>query len=81
MYAPIIGSSDPNTTRPSVETPENIQRRTRKLYEEYESLRSDLLVEVKAVDERMIQPAQQAKELLLPMKKTIKKREEKKVCP
>jgi hypothetical protein len=79
LYAPIVGNSDPSNTRLSVATPEATLARTNRLYEEYESLRKDLLDEVGAVDDRMIQPAQQAKELLGPMKKTIKKREDRKV--
>lgn len=80
LYAPIIGSSDPASNRPGVPTPPETLARTNKLYEEYEDLRRDLLDEVNAVDDRMIRPAQQAKDLLAPMKKTIKKREDKKVC-
>ncbi|KAL1967718.1 hypothetical protein VTN77DRAFT_2975 [Rasamsonia byssochlamydoides] len=79
LYAPIIGSSDPSSNRKGVPTPPETLARTNKLYEEYEDLRRDLLVEVNAVDDRMIRPAQQAKDLLIPMKKTIKKREDKKL--
>lgn len=79
LYAPILGNSDASNARPSVATPETTLARTNRLYEEYESLRKDLLEEVSAVDDRMIQPAQQVKELLVPLKKTIKKREDKKV--
>lgn len=79
LYAPIIGSSDPASSRPGVPTPPETLSRTNKLHEEYEDLQKDLLVEVNAVDDRMIRPAQQAKDLLAPMKKTIKKREDKKV--
>ncbi|KAH8702427.1 SH3 domain-containing protein [Talaromyces proteolyticus] len=79
LYAPIVGSSDTSNTRPSVATPPAILARTNRLNEEYESLRTDLLEEVNAVDSRMIQPAQRAKELIAPLKKTIKKREDKKL--
>jgi len=82
LYAPIIGSSDPSSSRPGVPTPPETLARTNKLYEEYEDLRRDLLAEVNAVDDRMIRPAQEAKDFLQPLKKTIKKREDKKVsCP
>jgi hypothetical protein len=80
LYAPIVGNSGPSNTRPSEVTPEATLARTNRLYEEYESLRKDLLEEVGAVDDRMIQPAQQVKEFLMPLKKTIKKRDDKKVC-
>lgn len=53
--------------------------RTSRLSAEYEELKTDLLEEVNMVDERMIKPAIEAKEFLQPLKKTIKKREDKKV--
>lgn len=53
--------------------------RTHRLKEEYESLRVDLLAEINTVDDRMIKPAMEAKDYLQPMKKVIKKRDDKKV--
>ena len=53
--------------------------RTRRLNEEYGELRTDLLDEVNMVDERMIKPATEAREFLQPLKKIIKKRDDKKV--
>jgi hypothetical protein len=47
--------------------------------EEYEELKKDLMAEVNMVDVRMIRPAQEAKDHLQPLKKTIKKREDRKV--
>lgn len=79
MYTPIVGSSDPSATRPVGETPPTIMRRTHRLREEYDDLRQDLLEEVNAIDDRMIRPAMQAKDFIQPLKKTIKKREDKKV--
>jgi hypothetical protein len=46
---------------------------------EYDELKTDLVEELNAVETRMTQPAGQAKESLAPMKKTIKRRNEKKV--
>ena len=40
----------------------------------------ELLTEVTMVDERMVKPAMAAKDYLQPMKKVIKKRDDKKVC-
>ncbi|OKL57422.1 hypothetical protein UA08_07048 [Talaromyces atroroseus] len=79
LYAPIVGSSETSNARPSVETPTETLTRTTRLNEEYESLRADLLVDINSVDTRMIGPMQQAKESLGPMKKAIKKREDKKL--
>lgn len=79
LYAPIIGSSDPSVRQSAALTPQKRLARTSKLRGEYEDLKNDLLDEVNAVDDRMIRPAMQAKDYLAPMKKTIKKREDKKV--
>lgn len=54
--------------------------RTVRLREEYEDLKKDLLEEVNLVDARMVKPATEAQECLQPLKKTIKKREDRKVC-
>ena len=54
--------------------------RTARLREEYEDLKKDLLDEVNLVDARMVKPATEAHEYLQPLKKTIKKREDRKVC-
>lgn len=78
IYAPIIGSSDPTTAK-AAPTPEVTLARTRRLREEYEELRKELAEELNAVDQRMIRPASQAKEYLAPLKKTIKKREDRKL--
>ncbi|PKX97030.1 BAR and SH3 domain-containing protein [Aspergillus novofumigatus IBT 16806] len=78
IYAPIIGSSDPTTAK-AAPTPEATLARTRRLREEYEELRKELAEELNAVDQRMIRPASQAKEYLAPLKKTIKKREDRKL--
>ncbi|GIJ85694.1 hypothetical protein Asppvi_004556 [Aspergillus pseudoviridinutans] len=78
IYAPIIGSSDPTTAKASP-TPDETLARTRRLREEYEELRKELTEELNAVDQRMIRPASQAKEYLAPLKKTIKKREDRKL--
>lgn len=53
--------------------------RTVRLNEEYGELKTDLMQEVDMVTERMVRPATEAKDSLQPMKKTIKKREDKKV--
>ncbi|EED12920.1 SH3 domain containing protein [Talaromyces stipitatus ATCC 10500] len=79
VYAPIVGSSEGTKSRPAVETPKSTLERVNRLSQEFESLRTDLLVDVNAVDDRMIRPFQQAKDYLAPLKKTIKKREDKKL--
>lgn len=78
VYAPIVGSSEA-TKNPPVDIPVATLERVNRLNQEFESLRTDLLVDVNGVEDRMIRPLQQAKDLLSPLKKTIKKREDKKV--
>ncbi|RAO70797.1 uncharacterized protein BHQ10_006809 [Talaromyces amestolkiae] len=78
VYAPIVGSSEA-TKNPPVEIPAGTLERVNRLNEEFESLRTDLLVDVNGVEDRMIRPLQLAKDLLSPLKKTIKKREDKKL--
>lgn len=77
LYAPIAGS-DPSP-RSAAATSDPTLARTNKLREEYEDLQKELLNELSAVDQRMIQPASQARECFVPVKKTIKKRDDKKV--
>lgn len=80
LYAP-IGGTETATIHTPVETPEKTMIRTNRLRDEYEELCKDLLEELNTVDQRMIQPASQAKEFMMPLKKTIKKRDDRKVCP
>lgn len=79
MYAPIVGAADSYHGHQPVDTPESTTARTVKLREEYEELKKDLMEEVNMVDEKMIKPAMDAKDSLSLMKKTIKKREDRKV--
>ena len=78
LYAPIIGSAD-STPHVPVPTPEATLARTAKLKEEYEDMAKDLMREISSIDDRMIDPASQAKEALIPFKKAIKKRDDRKV--
>jgi amphiphysin len=50
-----------------------------RLREAYYELKTDMLQEVEQVDRRLIGPAKDAQTSLKPIKKTIKKREDKKV--
>ncbi|KAJ5317632.1 hypothetical protein PENANT_c038G01223 [Penicillium antarcticum] len=78
LYGPIIGSSETPSNHNPVETDPVRLARTNRLRKEYDELRTDLLEELNAVEDRMTRPAAHAKESLLPMKKTIKKRNDKK---
>ena len=80
LYEPIVGSSEATSNRKGKETPEKLVVRTGALRNEYEDLQAELTQELNAMEQRMIEPALQAKESLAPMKKTIKKREDRKVA-
>ena len=51
-----------------------------KLQEVYTELKNDMLEEVNLVDDRIIKPATDARDYIHPMKKVIKKRQDRKVC-
>ncbi|GMF70893.1 unnamed protein product [Aspergillus oryzae] len=78
LYAPIIASSDSSTVDKAVPTPRETLARTANLAQEYEELRSELLEELEAINERMIKPATQAMDYMKPLEKTIKKRDDRK---
>jgi amphiphysin len=78
LYQPIVGSSDGYGQPPVMSTPEQLER-TSKLRSAYAELKTDLLDEVGMMDSRVIRPATDAKEYLQPIRKTIKKRENKRL--
>lgn len=80
MYEPLVVADDSYNSDKYVVTPEPTMQRTTKLSQGYEELREDLLEEVNMVDTRIIKPATEAKEWIQPLKKVIKKREDRKVC-
>lgn len=79
MFTPILGAGESYTGHEPVSSPETPMRRTTGLRDEYEALKTNLLEEVNLIDSRMIRPAMDAKDYVQPIKKTIKKREDKKV--
>jgi hypothetical protein len=79
MYAPILGSSTAPTAHRPVDTDPMLLKRTNKLRREFDELRTELSQELLDVEARMTYPADQAKNFLSPIWKTIKKREERKV--
>ena len=60
-------------------TPQLQLDRTAKLKEAYTELKTDLLEEVIMMDARVIKPATDAKDYIQPVRKTIKKRENKRL--
>jgi hypothetical protein len=80
FYAPIIGSSETDSPHRPVETDPALLGRTNRLRKEFDELREEMIQELNVVEDRMARPADDAKGSLAPMKKTIKKRNDKKVC-
>lgn len=78
MYNPIVGAADGHGHDP-VETPQLQLDRTARLKEAYAELKNDLMEEVTMMDARVIKPATDAKDYIQPIRKTIKKRENKRL--
>ncbi|KAH8594114.1 hypothetical protein B0O99DRAFT_673254 [Bisporella sp. PMI_857] len=78
LYQPIIGTSDDHRDDP-VLTPQHIIDRASSLKDTFAELKTELLQEVILMDTRVIQPATQAKDYLQPLRKSIKKRENKRL--
>ncbi|KAK2021387.1 SH3 domain-containing protein [Colletotrichum zoysiae] len=78
LYDPIVGASEGHA-RPGVETPRLQLDRTFKLSGAYSDLKDELIGEVAAIDSQVIRPATEAREFIQPLRKTIKKRENKRV--
>jgi amphiphysin len=79
LYNPIIGASSDGHGHEPVLTPQAQLERSLKLKQAYTELKTDLLEEVNMTDTRIIKPATEAKEYIQPLKKTIKKRENKRL--
>jgi hypothetical protein len=79
MYAPIVGAADSYSGHQPVHTPEDTVTRTAKLKEEYHELKNDLMDEVNSVEVKIIKPSLDTRDSLSLMRKTIKKREDRKV--
>ena len=80
LYKPILGAGpDHVAIHEAVETPPEIVDRVGKLQRAYTELMQDMLDEINLVDARIIKPAMDARASIQPLKKTIKKRQERKV--
>ncbi|KAI9682651.1 MAG: hypothetical protein M1829_006638 [Trizodia sp. TS-e1964] len=79
IYKPIIGASEDDDVRTGVPTPLETKERTKKLRDVYDDLRRDLSQELALCDMMILKPATDAKESIHPMKKVIKKREDRKL--
>jgi hypothetical protein len=79
LYQPILGAGADYHGHQAVDTPAEILARTTRYRTESEELKRDLAEDVSQVDTRIIHVAQSAKDSLHYMKKTIKKREDRKL--
>jgi amphiphysin len=79
LYNPIIGAANDGHDHVPAMTPQGQLERSAHLKEVYTGLKSDLMEEVNLMDARIIKPATEAKEYIQPLKKTIKKRENKRL--
>jgi hypothetical protein len=79
LYTPIVGAGDDYHGHVAVLTPEPLLRRTNRIQSEYAELKRDLTEDLSQVEDRLIKPAQSAKDDLHLFKKTIKKREDRKL--
>ncbi|KAK8040401.1 SH3 domain-containing protein [Apiospora marii] len=74
LYDPIVGS-DRTNVKATAPTPELQLHRTFQLKEAYGELKVDLMEEIASIDERVIKPTIEARDCIAPLRKTIKKRE------
>ena len=74
-----MGDAETPSSEMAAITPEGTMMRTQRLWQEYEELRGDMAQDLDAVDDRMIKPALQARDCLRGLRKTIKRREDRKV--
>ncbi|KAL2401316.1 hypothetical protein ABEF93_004909 [Exophiala dermatitidis] len=79
LYAPIKGAGDDYQGHVPVQTPERIIQRASRIKSEYADLKRDLTSDLAQVDDRLIRPAQEAKDSLHTMRKPIKKRDDRKL--
>ena len=78
LYDPIVGASDGHG-RETAPTPELQLHRTFKLKEAYTELKDELLEEIGTIEERIIKPTTDARDAINPIRRTIKKRENKRL--
>lgn len=78
LYSPIVGTDDGGGRQPVMTSRQQLNR-TSKLKDVYTDLKTDLLDEVNMMDSRVIRPATDAKEYIQPIRKVIKKRDNKRL--
>ncbi|KAI0548464.1 hypothetical protein F4679DRAFT_550532 [Xylaria curta] len=78
LWDPIVGASE-GLGKPAAPTPELQLEQALRLKEAYTELKAELLEELLLIEARVVKPATCAREYIDPMRKTIKKRENKRL--
>lgn len=78
LYDPIVGATDGHGRDPT-RTSERQLQQTFGMKEAYTELRSELLEEINAIETHILRPALDARKSIDPIRKTIKKRENKRL--
>ncbi|KAI1080481.1 hypothetical protein F5B20DRAFT_98973 [Whalleya microplaca] len=78
LWDPIVGATDGHG-KPSVPTPDLQLERTLRLKETYTELKAELMEEVGLIESNILRPATDARDCIAPLRKTIKKRENKRL--
>lgn len=78
LYDPIVGASDGHG-RPAQQTPEEQLHRTFALKQAYTELRTELTEGIMSIEKQVMNPAIDARNSIAPIRKTIKKRENKRL--
>ncbi|KAF2187368.1 hypothetical protein K469DRAFT_629181 [Zopfia rhizophila CBS 207.26] len=79
LYKPLGAKGEAYSSHVPVDTPPETLERCESLRVAFAELKTDMMEEVKDVDRKLIIPAKLARDSLKPMKKAIKKREDKKL--
>lgn len=80
IYKPLgAKSTDTGSSHVAVDTPPATLERCAQLQQAFAELKADMMEEVADIDKKLTIPAKIARDALKPMKKAIKKREDKKV--
>lgn len=78
LYDPIVGASDGHG-RQAAPTPQAQLERTFKLKTAYTELKTEMVGELAMVEDYILKPATDARDCIAPIRKTIKKRENKRL--
>jgi len=78
LYDPIAGASD-GQSRHAIPTPQVQLERTFRLKTAYTELKTELVEEMLMIEEHILKPATDARDCIAPVRKTIKKRENKRL--